>query len=260
MDAAASFDRVAPQLAQSGLRVIAPDMRGFGESDRVGAGGYYHFPDYVADLDALTRAIAPETFFVIGHSMGGTIATYFASARQERVAKLALLEGVGPPDGNDDLFPLRMKKWLDDLRDPRFAPNAAMSDEDALRRLTAVHARVPREVLATRIEHLAKRTGLSSGVSGAEADGTLTWRFDPLHRTTSPAPFFANAYRAFAKTITCPVLYVTGGVLGWRVEDEAERVASFANVTQRDIPEAGHMMHWTEPRALGELLVEFFTR
>ena len=36
--------------------IIAPDCRGHGDSGWVGAGGYYHFPDYVFDLDCVTRA------------------------------------------------------------------------------------------------------------------------------------------------------------------------------------------------------------
>ena len=52
---------VAERLAPHGL-VIAPDLRGHGDSDQVGPGGYYYFADYVADLDdAIVRgAIVPD--------------------------------------------------------------------------------------------------------------------------------------------------------------------------------------------------------
>ena len=241
MDAAASFDRVAPTLAAAGLRVIAPDLRGFGESDWISGGGYYHFPDYVADLDALAAKLAPDPFFLVGHSMGGTVASLFAGARPERVTKLAVLEGVGPIDHRAEDAPLRMRKWLEDL-----APRGAqpMTEEDAMRRLVAAHPRVPRDVLAARLPHLFR-------------DGA--WRFDPLHRTTSPMPFFADVFRAFAARVRCPVLYVSGGPLGWRVPDEAARLAAFANVTHVDLPDAGHMMHWTQPAALADALSIFFT-
>ena len=39
-------------------RVIAPDLRGHGDSDWIGAGGYYHFLDYVADLDQVIARCA----------------------------------------------------------------------------------------------------------------------------------------------------------------------------------------------------------
>lgn len=246
MDAAASFDLVAPSLAAAGVRVVAPDMRGFGKSDRVRGGGYYHFPDYVADVDAFAREHLPEKFFVVGHSMGGTIATLFAGVRPARVEKLAVLEGVGPLETPDDAVPLRVTKWLEDLAS--VAPNAPMSQEEALRRLVAVHARVPREVLASRLPHLAERRD----------DGMFVWRYDPLHRTTSPMPFVAKSFAAFAARVACPVLYVTGGNLGWRVPDEDARVATFANASRVDLPDAGHMMHWTAPTELARTLVEFF--
>ena len=246
-DAAATFDLVAPGLADAGLRVLLPDLRGFGESDRVSGGGYYHFPDYVADLDAVVREHAPEPFFLVGHSMGGTVATLFAGARPDRVRTLAVLEGMGPPDHPHDAAPVRMHQWLEQLASPPSHP--AMTEADALRRLVAAHPRVPREILATRVPHLARR----------EADA-LVWRFDPLHRTTSPMPFFADAYRAFAARVSCPVLYVSGGPLGWRVPDEAARLAAFPNATHVDLPDAGHMMHWTKPTELVGALERFFTK
>jgi pimeloyl-ACP methyl ester carboxylesterase len=243
MDAGGSFDLVAPTLADAGLRVLAPDLRGFGESDRVSGGGYYHFPDYVADVDALLSGVTGD-LFVVGHSMGGTIATLFAGARPERVQKLAVLEGVGPLDSPDDTAPLRLHKWLEQLASP---PRAQpMTEEDALRRLVAAHPRIDREVLATRLVHLAR----------PEGDG-LVWRFDPLHRTTSPMPFFAKVYSAFAARVACPVLYVTGGPLGWRVPDEDARVAAFADAKRVDIDGAGHMMHWTAPGPLAMHLETF---
>ena len=57
LDAGGSWDLVATELAPRGIEVYAVDLRGFGASDRVGAGGYYHFPDYVADVDALVDGV-----------------------------------------------------------------------------------------------------------------------------------------------------------------------------------------------------------
>jgi pimeloyl-ACP methyl ester carboxylesterase len=43
-----------------------------------GCGGYYHFPDYVFDLDSVIRALGVERFKLIGHSMGGTISFLYS--------------------------------------------------------------------------------------------------------------------------------------------------------------------------------------
>jgi pimeloyl-ACP methyl ester carboxylesterase len=121
------------------------------------------------------------------------------------------------------------------------------SREEALLRLAANHANVPREVLAHRLPHLVADAG----------DGRVRWRFDPLHRTTSPVPFFARLFSEFAKKITCPVLYVSGGPTGYHPPDEDERLLAYPNLTREEIPDAGHMMHWTRPDELVRLLHGF---
>ncbi|HVH46636.1 MAG TPA: alpha/beta hydrolase, partial [Labilithrix sp.] len=137
MDAAGTWDLVAPTLAEQGYRVLAPDMRGFGEGDRAPRGSYYHFADYVADLAELVTALSPhDPVALVGHSMGGTITTLFAGAFPERVARLASLEGVGPPDNPWEVGPTRMRRWIEQLDAVRLRPEReSLSREEAFRRL-----------------------------------------------------------------------------------------------------------------------------
>jgi pimeloyl-ACP methyl ester carboxylesterase len=88
--------------------------------------------------------------------------------------------------------------------------------------------------------------------------GGFTWRFDPLHRTTSPTAFFAAVYREFAARVTCPVLFVGGGPMGFHPPDEAERLGAFRSWSRVDLDSGGHMMHWTLPVELGLALIQFF--
>jgi len=200
MDAAGTWDRVAPTLAAAGHRVIAPHMRGFGEGPRAPSGAYYHFPDYVADLDGLVRHFAPEgQVSLVGHSMGGTVVTLFAGSSPERVRTLVSIEGLGPPDNGFDMGPVRMRRWLDDLQALR--PAVAIKREDARRRFGMAHSYVPADILDHRFPYLVEDVG----------DGMVKWRYDPLHRTTSPMPFFAELLKEYAKKVTCPVTFVSGG-------------------------------------------------
>ena len=98
-------------LGDAGLRLIAPDLRGHGDSDWVGPGGYYHFVDYLADVHELVALAAPRQLSIVGHSMGGSVAAYYAGSYPERVHKLALLEGLGPPETNDPM-PARVARWI----------------------------------------------------------------------------------------------------------------------------------------------------
>lgn len=254
MDAGGTWDLVAPALAAAGLRVLAPDMRGFGDGARVGAGGYYHFVDYVFDLADLVDQLAPgEPIALVGHSMGGTIATLLAGTFPERVARLVLVEGVGPPDNPWELGPVRMRGWIEQVRRSRARGDGppSFTREDALNRLSASHPSVAPEVLAHRLPHLAR----TAGDARDSDEGRVAWRFDPLHRTTAPMPFFAKLFMEFAKKVTCPVLFVSGGPMGFHPSDEDERLAAFATCERAEVGDAGHMAHWTQPDALARLLL-----
>ena len=249
MDAAGTWDMVAPQLADAGLRVLAPDLRGFGDGARIPPGAYYHFPDYVADVAALVDALVParSPLVVVGHSMGGTVATLYTGAMPERVAWLVLAEGAGPPDSSHAHSPERMRRWIEEVRSTHARGERSMpSREDALRRLVGNHPRVAREVLATRLDALARDL----------PDGRVAWKADPLHATRAPMPFFAESFNEFARRATCPVLFVSGGPLGWHPPDEDERVACFRVRERVEIPDAGHMMHWTRPDEMARLILD----
>jgi pimeloyl-ACP methyl ester carboxylesterase len=249
LDAGSSWDLVAEYLAARGHSVLAPDLRGFGASERIASGGYYHFPDYVADVDALVRGLAPERLCLVGHSMGGSIACLYAGACPARVERLVLMEGLGPPAMPPSLAVDRVRRWLTQLADPsETAPRLMSGADEALRRLAKNHGGVDRAVLASRLPHLTR----------LRADGRLEWAHDPLHRTIAPTPFWADAFRCFLGEIRCPVLFVSGGATGWHPSDEAERLAALARAPRvATLEDAGHMMHWTRPGEVASLLADF---
>ena len=83
-------------LAQHG-RVLAPDLRGHGESGRTGDPASYGFEQLTADLLGLLDALAIERCDLLGHSMGGMIALRAALAAPGRVASLVLMDTAPGP-------------------------------------------------------------------------------------------------------------------------------------------------------------------
>jgi len=75
-------------------RVIAPDLRGYGKSDK--PGGDYSMAQIQADLEALLDTLGvTEKIVLVGHSFGGAIASEFAAAHPQRVARLVLIATAG---------------------------------------------------------------------------------------------------------------------------------------------------------------------
>lgn len=88
--AARDWSRVIPALAGR-YRVIAPDLPGFGHSDK---GNHHYSPENFARvLDAVLPKSAKVT--LVGHSMGASVALAFAAAHPERVNRLVLVDASG---------------------------------------------------------------------------------------------------------------------------------------------------------------------
>jgi pimeloyl-ACP methyl ester carboxylesterase len=250
MDAGRSWDLVAPQLMSLGRVVYALDLRGYGDGFRAPYGSYYHFPDYILDLATILHGLGVPRAVLVGHSMGGVVSTLFAGSFPERVERLILIEGLGPPDHVPGTAPLRMRAFVEGTQRVWAKANSApptFTEAYALERLRANHPRVPEALLRSRLAHLVRDGG----------EGALQWRFDPLHRTRSPAAFLAATFCEFARAVLAPVLFVSGGSEGFHPEDEAARLAAFADLSSCTIEGAGHMVHWTQPEALASAMAAF---
>src|SRR5579885_2216968 len=89
--AARIWDLTAPLLAQQGLRAVAIDQRGHGESDKPDHG--YTFEEILADDHAIADALGLERPVVVGHSWGGSVALNYAALYPADVHALVLVDG-----------------------------------------------------------------------------------------------------------------------------------------------------------------------
>lgn len=256
LDFAWTWEGMAATGILSRYRLIAPDLRGYGDSDRVGPGGYYHFMDYLADVEALVEYLNAERanpsgkVSIVGHSMGGSVATYFAGSYPELVEKLIVLEGLGPPDQPVDNMPERIVAWLAAWRRvTKQTSRPIPSVEEAAARLRRHDPRLEQS-LALR---LAERGTVEL------PGGQRVFKHDPLHLTPGPYPFTFEAARSFWRRISCPVLLVAAENSEFKYDDAdlARRVGSFNNPRVVTLPDCGHMMQRHQPAALAQLIEEF---
>jgi pimeloyl-ACP methyl ester carboxylesterase len=252
LDLAFSWTSFVAELyrrATQPLWIIAPDCRGHGDSGWVSGGGYYHFADYVLDLDCVVQTLGVKSFKLVGHSMGGTISLLYTGTFPERVSKLVLIEGVGPVGMHFFDAPLRMEQWIGEIRQRgRNHFRQYSSVEAGARQLRQTNPRLP-ELFATELAQAAMKQ---------TAGGKWIWKFDPLHRTTSPQPFYTAQAVAFLRRIDCPVLIVDGKQSRQTSRtDKQQRYDAIADYRHIIIDDAGHMVHQDNPVALVEALLPF---
>ena len=196
LDNAASFARLAPKL--EGLRIVALDFAGHGHSDHRAAGAGYALWDYAFDVLQVAEQFGWQRFSILGHSMGAITAVLLAGAMPERIARLALIDGLVPYTGEAEQAPaklgeaLRARQALGDKRKPVYAEMSR-----------AVEARM-KGVGAVSLEaaELLAQRGLMP------VPGGYTWRTDS--RLTLPSPLrlsWAHA-QAFVRALQCPVSLV----------------------------------------------------
>jgi pimeloyl-ACP methyl ester carboxylesterase len=243
-------------VVEAGLQglfhVVAPSMRGHGDSDWVGPGGYYHFADYLADLEDLLRQVGRARVSLVGHSMGGSVAAYFAGTFPERIFKLVLLEGMGPPLGLQT-GPERTATWIREWSQARGrAPSSLESIADAA-------ARIRRHDPMVSVEEAER---LARHATRLNTAGQLIWKHDPIHLTTAPYGFEVTVAERFWCAITCPTLLVDGAQSSFHLplDDLDRRRLAFAHAESVTLEGAGHMMQRHRPRALAELLTRFLTK
>ncbi len=90
------WERVATALSARGYRVIIPDQVGFGKSTK--AEMPYSFAFWAENTAALAAQLKVKSAVVIGHSIGGIMATTLAAAHPELVSRLVLEDPLGLED------------------------------------------------------------------------------------------------------------------------------------------------------------------
>lgn len=232
---------------------VASDWRGFGRSGR--QGDAYWFADYFADLDALLAVLSPdEPVTLIGHSMGGNVAMFYAGLCPERVRAVVDIEGFGLARTRPEQAPDRYRDWLKQLRRPPPDPVYASA-----------------EVLAQALQRRNPRLPAERAAFVAQAwtepapDGGVRLRFDPAHRRVNPVLYRRDEAEACWRGVEAPVLYVVAAESGFlqRLGGEADP-AHVATLVRRlepcTIPHAGHMVHHEQPQLLAARVESFLRK
>jgi len=232
-----NWDWVAERLRDD-YHIIAPDLRGHGDSQWVIGGGYNQI-DYVYDIAQLLsqKNMTPTT--IIGHSLGGSISLLYSGLYPKTVTKLVSIEGMGPPPAMikeriEQPMEDRLHLWVDELRKlSGRIPKRYPSLEEAYERMQKENPHLTED----QARHLTIHG------SNQNEDGSYSWKFDNYVRNFPPIGLnFEDQYGLY-KRISCPTLLIRGAE-SWAMDPEKDgRANTFQNVQVASIEDAGHWVH-----------------
>lgn len=90
-ETSASWTEVVPRLTDAGLRVVAPDQRGYSPGARPEGVEHYAVDRLAADVVGLADAQGWDTFHLVGHDWGAAVAWYVAAHHGDRLRSLTAL-------------------------------------------------------------------------------------------------------------------------------------------------------------------------
>ncbi|HVN39641.1 MAG TPA: alpha/beta hydrolase [Myxococcota bacterium] len=244
------WDDFAPSVAPH-YRVLALDHRGHGDSAWDPERRYEH-EAMVEDVERVTSELGIDRLVVVGHSLGGRIATLFAGRHPERMAGLVIVD-VGPEV--DARGKLRIRMDVESRPTPVYASAAEYA-----RDLSLAYPAARPDALARMAEHGLRR----------RADGLYELKMDPALRgamSAAETPAEAEAreremerllWDALRK-IPCPTLVVRGAASDILSPDVADRMVEEVLPKGRlaVVARASHSVMTDNPDGFREAVCDF---
>ena len=233
---------VMPAIARAN-RVIAPDLPGFGASDKP-AGVRYDFALFEHALDGLLAELEVDRVGLAVHDLGGPIGVHWALEHPDRVTGLALLNTLVYPEFSPAVLEFVKALTTPHLRDQITSPEGLA---DVMRLGLVDKSIATDEVIA--------------GVRAPFAD-------DASRRALADAgvgldlEVFAEIARRLP-SLTAPVRIVYGeqdAILPDVAETMARLARDLPQAQVTTLPECGHFLQEEAPDQVGALLAEFFAR
>lgn len=239
---AETFAGVAAAL-QPDFRVIAFDQRGRGQSDWDPAHNYYT-DAYVADLQAVVRALNLQRFDLLGHSMGGINAIVYAACHPQQVRRMVIEDaGPGAFEASDGATRIRQELAT--------TPERFDTWEAAADFMRALRPSVTEEARQQRLQSMLKPL----------PEGGFTWRYDHagiVATRLNPDPSRVVDLATHVQAIACETLVVRGGRSDYLQPEMAQRMRALnPRIATVEIPDAGHYIHDDQPALFAQAITAF---
>jgi pimeloyl-ACP methyl ester carboxylesterase len=246
LDNAASFIPLAPYLRD--YYVLALDLPGHGLSSHRPIGSHYHLMDFVYDLHELIEQQQWHDILLVGHSMGGIIATLYASCFHERVKKLVSIESFGPmsKDAQSSAQQLRdsIENRLKSSRSPTQHPSSFERTVEARAKAGEMSLDAARLLMARNLY---------------QQDGHWYFRTDRRLRTFSSLRITEEQVEAFMRAVQCPMLVILGDQGFESMRTSLQNRLTWVATLEKAHIAGHHHLHMDNPQEVATKLTTFLT-
>ncbi|MBN1380333.1 MAG: alpha/beta hydrolase [Deltaproteobacteria bacterium] len=249
-----SWRNQIPALADAGFRAIAPDLRGYGETDKPVGIELYDIHHLIGDMTGLLDALGEKKAVIVGHDWGGVIVWQMALMAPERVEKVISLNT--PFQGRSEIKPTDAYKKMGDgrfnyvlhfqepgLAESEIEPNVDKWLRSTMRRIAKDQSFITDDMI--KIYADAYKKGGMTGPINYYRNADRNWE--------------TTAHLA-GKKVTMPALMVgaeNDPILLPRLMDGMER--HIPNLTKRLIKDCGHWTQMERPDEVNRILIEYLS-
>ena len=246
-----SWRHQLPALAGAGARAFAPDLRGYGDSDRPSEVEAYALRALVGDIVGLLDAIGADSAHLVGHDWGGSIAWVLASRAPERVRSLTILNSPHPVASAEarQLPEQQQRSWYMLLFQFTGVAEAWLSGDD--------FANLRRFVFDTAAPGVFREQEQERFVAALRRDGALTAALNYYRANIPPASWLRPP--PDLPPIEVPTMIIWGEADAYMspilLERSATKVAAPLRIER--LPGVSHWVQQEAPETVNQLLIDF---
>lgn len=253
LDNAASFLPALPYLQENLVdkHIVAIDWPGHGCSTHRSLDAHYHFIDWVYDLLQLFELNQWQDVDIVAHSMGGMVASAFASAFPEKVKSLTLIDSIG-------FISAKAEQTTQQLRDGMLSrlKNSTKKLNNSQKKLhPSLESAIKARVAVSDLQYEQARILVERGL--LEEEQGFSWRSDTRLRNTSPYRMTLKQAQQFIRDIKCPVQLIYGSAGMDMVSSGIKTFGSlFEQLSSYELT-GGHHVHMEQPEKTANLVKYF---
>ena len=243
LDNAASFVPLLNCLKE--CNVIAIDLPGHGKSSHKSHDAHYHFIDWVYDVLRIIEVNKWQNIHLVGHSMGGMIASAFTAAFPDKVKSLTLIDSMG-------FLCIKEQEFTNQLRKGMLSRTKSNSPRVKKAQVLTREKAIKSRVLISDLSYEHAELIVSRNIE--DSDLGVQWRSDKKLNTISPYRLTLAQAEQLISDIKVPTQLIYGNNGLDFVQDGIETFSLMIDDFTCEKLGGGHHIHMENPKATSILI------